>query len=218
MAGQNRLPSDHGLQAFRKRFKFFFPSMDSSGPSEPPPPTPPPPSRLAGLAGVVACRAATLGLLGGHSRGASELEHFEASDGQSIPVRIVGDGPPVLLVHGLGCSHRHSMPVARRLARRHRVRVGRARPRACAGPVASAVSLVRLGQDHAEPARPFRPGAGDARGPLDGCADDHAVPARPRHGARRRRRASSINRRARPPTTNGAWACSVAAALRCCRA
>jgi pimeloyl-ACP methyl ester carboxylesterase len=37
-------------------------------------------------------------------------------------VRVLGHGdPPVALVHGLGCSHRHWMPVARRLARRHRV-------------------------------------------------------------------------------------------------
>jgi len=116
--------------------------MDSSGPSEPPPP----PSRLAGLAGL--WRAArNLGLLGGHSLGAAELEYFEASDGQSIPVHIVGDGPPVLLVHGLGCSHRHWMPVARRLAHRHCVFSWDARGHGLCRPVASAVSLSRLAQD-----------------------------------------------------------------------
>ena len=91
--------------------------------------------------------ARNLGLLGGHSQGASELEHFEASDGQTIPVRIVGDGPPVLLVHGLGCSHRHWMPVARRLARRHCVFAWDARGHGLCRPVTSAVSLARLAQD-----------------------------------------------------------------------
>jgi pimeloyl-ACP methyl ester carboxylesterase len=141
VAGQNRLPSDHGLQASRKRFK-FFPSMDSSGPTEPPPP----PSRLAGLAGL--WRAArNLGLLGGHPWGTTPFEHFVASDGQSIPVHVVGDGPPVLLVHGLGCSHRHWMPVARKLAHRHCVFAWDARGHGLCRPVASAVSLSRLAQD-----------------------------------------------------------------------
>lgn len=117
--------------------------MDSSGPSEPPPP---PPSRLSGLAGL--WRAArNLGLLGGHSWGSSEFEHFVASDGQSIPVHIVGDGPPVLLVHGLGCSHRHWIPVARKLARQHCVFAWDARGHGLCRPVASAVSLPRLAQD-----------------------------------------------------------------------
>ena len=116
--------------------------MDPSGPPE----LPPPPSRLAGLAGL--WRAArNLGLFGGHSRGASGLEYFEATDGQSIPVRIVGDGPPVLLVHGLGCSHRHWMPVARRLAHRHCVFAWDARGHGLCRPVAAPVTLPRLAQD-----------------------------------------------------------------------
>jgi pimeloyl-ACP methyl ester carboxylesterase len=63
----------------------------------------------------------TLGLFGPASSADQRLERFEADDGQAIPVRVLGDGPPVVLVHGLGCSHRVWLPVARRLGRRHRV-------------------------------------------------------------------------------------------------
>ena len=77
--------------------------------------------RIAGVAGLLRALR-TLHLLGHGPSHDRKLQHFEADDGQAIPVRVLGSGePPIVLVHGLGCSHRHWMPVARRLARRHRV-------------------------------------------------------------------------------------------------
>lgn len=116
--------------------------MDSFGPPEPPPPR----ARLTGLAGLWRT-AGNLGLLGLRSRGGAALEYFEAADGQRIPVRIVGDGPPVLLAHGLGCSHRHWMPVARRLARHHCVFAWDARGHGLDRPVPPGVTLAVLAQD-----------------------------------------------------------------------
>ncbi len=119
--------------------------MDPAGP--PPPEHPAPSGGLTGIAGI--WRAArNLGLLGGGTFGdASSLEHFTASDGQSIPVRVVGDGPPVLLVHGLACSHRHWMPVARRLAKKHCVFAWDARGHGACRPVPAPVTLPRLAED-----------------------------------------------------------------------
>jgi pimeloyl-ACP methyl ester carboxylesterase len=113
-------------------------------PAEEPPA--PPARRLTGLGHLVGALR-NLGLLG---RGASVDARFEqlpADDGQAIPVRVLGSGPPVVLVHGLGCSHRHWMPVARRLARCHRVHAWDARGHGACHPVRGRVTLARLAQD-----------------------------------------------------------------------
>lgn len=118
--------------------------MDPAGP--PPPEHPAPSGGLTGAAGL--WRAArNLGLFGGGSGGGAALEHFHAGDGQAIPVRILGDGPPVLLVHGLACSHRHWLPVARRLAKKHCVFAWDARGHGACRPVAAPVTLPRLADD-----------------------------------------------------------------------
>ena len=84
------------------------------------------PPRLTGFANLVRALR-NLGLLGGGRADDPGLAHVIADDGQSIPVRVLGDGSPVVLVHGLGCWHQHWMPVAKRLARRHSVYVWDAR-------------------------------------------------------------------------------------------
>jgi pimeloyl-ACP methyl ester carboxylesterase len=84
-------------------------------------PARPPHSRaLTGLGHVVGALR-NLGLIRfGHGE-RKHLAHFGADDGQPIPVQVRGTGPPVVLVHGLACSHRHWSAVAGRLARAHRV-------------------------------------------------------------------------------------------------
>ena len=90
----------------------------------------------------------TLGLLGRAGSGESDLVEFNADDGQAIPVRVIGAGPPVVLVHGLGCSHRHWMPVARRLSARHSVYAWDARGHGtCRSQPGSAITLARLARD-----------------------------------------------------------------------
>jgi len=112
-------------------------------PFRPPEPKPP---RLTGIANLFRAMR-NLGLFGGPV-GHDELEHFLADDGQSVPVAVVGDGPPVVLVHGLGCSHRHWMPVARRLARSHSVYVWDARGHGQSQPLPGiAITLKRLADD-----------------------------------------------------------------------
>lgn len=107
----------------------------------------PPPRRLTGLAGLVAALR-TLGLFGPAAGADQRLQTFTADDGQPIPVRVLGAGPPVVLVHGLGCSHRVWMPVARRLARRHRVLAWDARGHGqCVTPPGRPITLPRLGLD-----------------------------------------------------------------------
>jgi pimeloyl-ACP methyl ester carboxylesterase len=76
------------------------------------------------------------------------MTHFVADDGQRIPVFTLGTGTPIVLVHGLGCSHRNWMPVARRLARRARVLVWDARCHgSCVMQTEGRVTLARLALD-----------------------------------------------------------------------
>jgi non-heme chloroperoxidase len=107
--------------------------------------------RIAGVAGLLRALR-TLHLLGHGPSHDRHLQHFDADDGQAIPVRVLGSGdPPVVLVHGLGCSHRHWMPVARRLARRHRVLAWDARGHGHCQPLPDrAITLARLGGDLAQ--------------------------------------------------------------------
>jgi non-heme chloroperoxidase len=114
---------------------------------DPGPPTRP--SRITGVAGLLRALR-TLGLIG-HAAGDAHLQHFDADDGQAIPVRVLGertDAPPVVLVHGLGCSHWHWMPVAKRLRHRHRVFAWDARGHGACRPGAdTAITLPRLARD-----------------------------------------------------------------------
>ena len=89
-----------------------------------------------------------LGLVGGRVQRDARLEHFAADDGQLIPVRVIGQGRPVVLVHGLGCSHRHWLPVAKRLALGHQVYAWDARGHGqCQPHTGSAITLARLARD-----------------------------------------------------------------------
>ncbi len=106
------------------------------------------PQRLTGLASLIGSLI-NLGLIRVSAGNARRLEFFAADDGQRIPLRAAGsEPPPIVLVHGLGCSHRHWWPVARRLARGHRVLAWDARGHgACRiGPGAS-ITLAQLGRD-----------------------------------------------------------------------
>jgi non-heme chloroperoxidase len=106
-----------------------------------------PPRRLTGFAGFIDSLR-NLGLLGGWAQRDAGLNHFAADDGQEIPVRVTGHGSPVVLVHGLGCSHRHWMPVAKRLAHAHRVFAWDARGHGqCRPQTGSAITLARLAHD-----------------------------------------------------------------------
>ena len=114
-----------------------------------PPPDPPeaPPRRLTGLADLLLALR-NLGLLGTHLGDDARLQHYPADDGQLIPLRVVGQGSPVVLVHGLGCSHKHWMPVAKRLAHEHRVFVWDARGHGqCRTEPGAPITLARLARD-----------------------------------------------------------------------
>ncbi len=105
------------------------------------------PRRLTGVAGFLRALR-NLGLVGHAAADDRRMQRFTAADGQPIPVRVLGEGAlagpgeaipapggvqqprwrvaapsaaPVVLVHGLGCSHRQWLPVANRLRRHHRV-------------------------------------------------------------------------------------------------
>lgn len=121
--------------------------MDSAGRPEPPPPSP---RRLTGLAGLIGALR-NLGLIGKPVSRDAQFAHYEADDGQRIPVRITGTpsgGVPVVLVHGLGCSHRHWLPIARRLAQRHRCYAWDARGHGhCRPQNATPITLARLALD-----------------------------------------------------------------------
>ena len=115
----------------------------------PPPDNPEeaPPRRLTGLANLLGALR-NLGLLGAHHGTDAGLVRYRADDGQSIPVRVIGEGPPVVLVHGLGCSHKHWMPVAKRLAQRHRVFAWDARGHGqCRTEPDAPITLARLARD-----------------------------------------------------------------------
>ena len=107
--------------------------------------------RIAGVAGLLR-GLRNLHLLGRGPSRDKHLQHFEADDGQAIPVRVLeGGAPPIVLVHGLGCSHRHWMPVARRLAKRHRVLAWDARGHGHCQPLPDrAITLTRLASDLAQ--------------------------------------------------------------------
>lgn len=110
-------------------------------------PSPPTPRRITGVAGLLRALR-NLGLMGHPAAHDRRLARFTADDGQSIPVRVFGSGPPVVLVHGLGCSHRHWIPVANRLRRRYRVLAWDARAHGrCWPQPGSAVTLARLASD-----------------------------------------------------------------------
>lgn len=49
------------------------------------------------------------------------MSHFLADDGEKIHVRIVGDGPPLILLHGWTSSHQEWFPFLGELTARHRV-------------------------------------------------------------------------------------------------
>ncbi|RYF16053.1 MAG: alpha/beta hydrolase [Comamonadaceae bacterium] len=105
--------------------------------------------RLTGLRGVFrALRNFGLVDLGLHTP--RQFESFTASDGQVVPVCVLGDGPPLVLVHGIGCSHRDWLPVARRLARRHCVLAWDARGHGGCRPALGSITLERLATDLAE--------------------------------------------------------------------
>lgn len=108
------------------------------------------PSRQRSLTGlrqlVGALRNLGLIRLGPAER--QRLADFAADDGQRIPVQVRGAGPPVVLVHGLACSHRHWSAVARRLARRHRVYAWDARGHGiCRTDASTRITLARLARD-----------------------------------------------------------------------
>jgi len=114
------------------------------------PPEPPPhPPRLTGLRGALNALR-NFGLVGLGTPGAGEFDSFTASDGQVVPVYVLGKGPPLVLVHGVGCSHRDWMPVARRLAQRHCVLAWDARGHGSCRPVRGSITLARLATDLAE--------------------------------------------------------------------
>jgi pimeloyl-ACP methyl ester carboxylesterase len=111
------------------------------------PPEPPAhPARLTGWRGAWHALR-NFGLVGLASTGAGEYDSFTASDGQVVPVCVLGDGPPLVLVHGLGCSHRDWLPVARRLARHHCVLAWDARGHGHCRPVIGSITLARLATD-----------------------------------------------------------------------
>ena len=105
--------------------------------------------RLTGLRGTLRALR-NFGLVGLGAPTAGDYDSFTAGDGQLVPVCVLGNGPPLVLVHGVGCSHRDWLPVARRLARRHCVLAWDARGHGACRPVRGSITLARLAGDLAE--------------------------------------------------------------------
>ena len=123
------------------------PPPEPRGPRSSPAEAAPPPRRLTGIANLLGALR-NLGLLGASHADDAGLVRYTADDGQSIPVRITGQGAPVVLVHGLGCSHKHWMPAAKRLARHHRVFAWDARGHGqCHTEPGAPITLARLALD-----------------------------------------------------------------------
>ncbi len=115
-------------------------------PAGPPPPKSPQ-RRLTGF-GQLFDALRSLRLIHFDLPGFDRLDGFPTDDGQTIPVVAAGAGIPLVLVHGLGCTHRHWRRVARRLARRHRVIAWDARGHGqCVLTSAAHISLTRLARD-----------------------------------------------------------------------
>ncbi|GAA4340157.1 alpha/beta hydrolase [Variovorax defluvii] len=115
--------------------------------ARPEPPAHPP--RLTGLRGTLNALR-NFGLVGLGGSPAGDYDSFIAGDGQQVPVYVRGDGPPLVLVHGVGCSHNDWKPVARQLARRHCVLAWDARGHGNCRPVLGSITLARLATDLAE--------------------------------------------------------------------
>lgn len=115
-------------------------------PVEQPPPSP----RKRALTGFVDLLDAlrNLGLIRINLPDREQLASVAADDGHPILVNVCGSGPPIVLVHGLGCSHRHWRRVARRLSRRFRVFAwdSRGHGKSLAAATTS-LSLARLAND-----------------------------------------------------------------------
>jgi len=131
------------VQTARQR-KNAFAMFDGASP-EPPARSP----RLTGLRGTWHALR-NFGLAGWGTPSSGDYDSFTASDGQVVPVCVLGAGSPLVLVHGVGCSHRDWMPVARRLARRHCVLAWDARGHGRCRPVLGSITLARLAADLAE--------------------------------------------------------------------
>ena len=119
--------------------------MSDSGPPEPHAQAP----HVTGLRGLLSALR-NFGLVGLGASSAREYDSFIAGDGQVVPVCVLGDGPPLVLVHGVGCSHRDWMPAARRLARRHCVLAWDARGHGSCRPAIGSITLERLARDLSE--------------------------------------------------------------------
>lgn len=114
-----------------------------------PPDPPPQPPHLTGLRGALRALR-NFGFVGLGAPSSGDYDSFTASDGQVVPVCVLGAGPPLVLVHGVGCSHRDWLPVAKRLARRHCVLAWDARGHGSCRPVRGSITLERLACDLAE--------------------------------------------------------------------
>jgi pimeloyl-ACP methyl ester carboxylesterase len=103
--------------------------------------------RFTGLASLLEALS-NFGLIRVGFEDRERLGTFLADDGQSIPIKVSGSGPPIVLVHGLGCSQKHWARVARRLALRHCVFAADARGHGkCTHAVTAHITLERLARD-----------------------------------------------------------------------